>query len=485
MRFPFFSFRVIIGFSKPTKSEKKRFQGEKMRAVIFLVLSLVFTSVLPMASTVDAKEIRQALKDAVDNRHTVGIVVGIIDKDGRTIHSYGNTAADGRAVDGDTVFEIGSVTKTFTATLLADMVQRGLVSLDDPVAKYLPQGVIMPVRGGKEITLLDLATQHSGLPRMPTNFNPADPDNPYADYTAAKLFEFLSSYALPRDIGASYEYSNLGAGLLGEALARRAGKSYEALLTERIFRPLGMNSSGIVLRPEMAARLATGHSQQLTPVKNWDLDALAGAGAIRSTVNDMLNYVAAYMDLKPSPLSSAMALARQDRNDTTIPDMRIGLAWHLLKRPDTVIVWHNGGTAGYHSFVGFDLKGGTGIVVLSNSANDIDTIGLHFLDDQIPLAKIEPRKERKEIALEPALLDAYVGEYQLAPTFVIAITKEGNLLFGQATGQPRFRLHPEAETEFFLTVADAQVSFVKDATGKVTHLVLHQGGQDVKGDKIK
>jgi D-alanyl-D-alanine-carboxypeptidase/D-alanyl-D-alanine-endopeptidase len=456
-----------------------------MRPCFLLIFSLLFTAVLPMASAVDPQEIRQVLKEAVDNRHTVGIVAGIIDKDGKTVYSCGKTGAAGRAVDGDSVFEIGSVTKTFTSTLLADMVTRGLVSLDDPVAKYLPKGVKMPERGGKQITLLGLATHRSGLPGMPSNFNPADPDNPYADYTAAKLFEFLSSCTLTKDIDASYEYSNLGAGLLGEALARKAGKGYEALLTERIFRPLKMNSSGIVLRPGMAARLAAGHSQQLTPVKNWDLDALAGAGAIRSTVNDMLDYVAAYMGLKPSPLSAAMALARQDRNDTTIPDMRIGLAWHLMKRPDTVIVWHNGGTAGYHSFVGFDLKKGMGIVILSNSANDIDNIGFHFLDNRIPLAKIEYRKERKEIAVEPALLDAYMGEYQLAPTFILTITKEGNQLFGQASGQPRIRLHPEAETEFFIAEVDAQISFIKDAAGKVTHLVLHQGGRDIRGDKIK
>ncbi len=467
-------------------AEKKLVPGrKKMRACILLVLSLFFAAILPAASAVDPNELRQALKDAVDNRLTVGIVAGIIGKDGKAVYSYGKTAADGRAVDGDTVFEIGSVTKTFTATLLADMVKRGLVKLDDPVATYLPKGVKVPSRGGKEITLLDLATHSSGLPRMPANFAPADPDNPYADYTAANLFDFLANYALPRDIGASYEYSNLGAGLLGEALARRAGKSYEALLAERIFRPLKMNSTAIALSPEMAARLARGHSQELTPAKNWDMDALAGAGAIRSTANDMLDYVAAYMGLKPSPLSGAMALARQDFRDTTIPDMRIGLAWHLMKRPDTVIVWHNGGTAGYHSFVGFNPKQGTGIVVLSNSAGDIDNIGLHFLDERIPLAKIEFRKERKEIALEPALLDAYVGEYQLAPTFSITITKEGDQLFLQATDQPRIRLRPEAETEFFIVEADAQISFVKDATGKVTHLILHQAGQNIKGDKIK
>jgi D-alanyl-D-alanine-carboxypeptidase/D-alanyl-D-alanine-endopeptidase len=456
-----------------------------MRTCIFLLFSLLGTALQSMAATVDAKEIQQALKDAVANRHTVGIVVGIIDKDGKNIYSCGKTAGDGRAVDGDSVFEIGSVTKTFTATLLADMVERGLIRLDDPVVQYLPKDVTLPARGGKQITLLDLATHRSGLPRMPANFAPADPDNPYADYTAEKLFAFLSGCTLTRDIGASYEYSNLGAGLLGEALARKAGKSYEALLAERIFRPLGMNSTGIVLRPEMAARLATGHSSQLTPVKNWDLDALAGAGAIRSSVNDMLGYVAVCMGLKPSPLAAALAMARQDRNDTTIPDMRIGLAWHLMKRPDTVLVWHNGGTAGYHSFVGFDLKKGMGIVVLSNSASDIDNIGFHFLDDRIPLAKMEFKKERKEIALEPALLDAYVGEYQLAPTFSIVITKKGSQLSGQATGQPGFRLHPEAETEFFLVEADAQISFVKDAAGKVTHLILHQAGQDIRGDKIK
>ena len=456
-----------------------------MRLITLLVFSLFFTAVQSMAATVDPQEIQKALKDAVDNRHTVGIVVGIIDKDGRTIYNFGKTAADGRAVDGDSVFEIGSVTKTFTATLLADMVARGLVSLDDPVAKYLPKGVTVPARGGKQITLLDLATHRSGLPRMPSNFAPADPDNPYADYAAGKLFEFLASYALPRDIGASYEYSNLGAGLLGEALARQAEKSYEALLTERIFRPLGMNSTGIVLRPEMAARLARGHSPILAPVKNWDMDALAGCGAIRSTVNDLLNYAAAYMGLKDSPLAGAMAMTRQELKDTETPNLRIGLAWHILKLPDASIVWHNGGTAGYHSFVGFDEKKGLGIVVLSNSENDIDGIGLHFLNSLVPLPKMEPRKERKEIALEPALLDVYCGEYQLAPTFILMISKEGNTLYGQASGQLRFVLHPEAETEFFLAEVDAQISFVKDAAGKVTHLILHQGGQNIKGDKIK
>ena len=456
-----------------------------MRACILLVFSLFFTSILSMASAVDPKEIQQILKDAVDNRRTVGIVVGIIDSNGKNIYSYGKTASDGRNVDGDTVFEIGSTTKTFTATLLADMVKRGLVGLDDPVAKYLPKSVKMPSRGGKEITLLDLATHRSGLPRMPANTNPAQPLYPFADYTAEKLFEFLSNYTLPRDIDASYEYSNLGAGLLGEVLARKAGKSYGALLTERILRPLDMNSTGIVLRPEMSARLAMGHSQNLMPVKNWDFDVLAGCGAIRSTVTDMLKYVAAYMGLKTSPLLSAMAMAQQELKDTGTPNLGIGLAWHICKLPNAVIVWHNGETIGYHSFVGFDLKQGMGIVVLSNCKSDIDDIGLHLLYNHIPLTKVEPKKERKEIAVEPGLLDACVGEYQLTPNIVLTVTKDGNMLFLKSPGESRQRLHAEAETEFFLTEEDTQVSFVKDATGKVTHLTLHTQGQHIKADKIK
>lgn len=362
-----------------------------MHALILLIISLFFTSVTQIAAAVDPKEVQRILKDAVDSKRTAGMVIGIIDANGNNIYSYGKTAGDGRDVDSDTVFAIASVTKTFTATLLADMVKRGVVSLDDPVAKYLPGNVKMPSRGGKEITLLDLATHRSGLPYMPSNFNPANPFNPYADYTAEKLYAFLSSYTLPRDIDASYEYSNLGAGLLGEALARKSGKSYEALLTERILRPLEMSSTGIVLRPEMSARLAVGHAPGLFPIMNWDFDVLAGCGAIRSTVTDMLKYVAAYMGLKASPLAAAMAMARQEFKDTGIPNTRIGLAWHLTKLTDAVIVWHNGMILGYHGFVGFDLQKGLGVVVLSNCMTDIDDIGFHLLNNQVPLTKVEPK----------------------------------------------------------------------------------------------
>src|SRR5262249_5931730 len=274
-------------------------------------------------------------------------------------------------VNGDSVFEIGSVTKVFTAILLADMVERGEVSLNDPISKYLPESVKTPTRDGKEITLRDLSTQTSGLPRMPNNLSPKDAQNPYADYSVEQMYAFLSNYTLTRDIGAKYEYSNVGVGLLGHILALRAGMDYETLVRTRIAQPLTMDNTRIKLTPEMQARLAKGHNVALKPVANWDLPTLAGAGALRSTANDLLKFIEANIGLSKSPLLAAMQKTHQPQSDTGIPDLRVGLGWHLLKKFDTEIVWHNGGTGGDHSFIGFYKKKSKSVMGLSNSANPI------------------------------------------------------------------------------------------------------------------
>lgn len=458
-----------------------------------LIATLLFSFVLLPARIARAQagitddEIREILRDRIDvAKKSVGIVVGLVDDRGIRIVSYGkpNQNSD-QLVNADSVFEIGSVTKVFTATLLADMVERGEVSLNDPISKYLPKSVKTPTRAGKEITLLDLATQTSGLPRMPGNFAPKDPQNPYADYSVEQMYAFISGYTLTRDIGAKYEYSNLGVGLLGHILALRSRTDYETLVRTRIGRPLKMDSTGIKLTPEMQARLAAGHNAVGRPLPNWDLPTLAGAGALRSTVNDMLKFVTANLGLKKSPLLTAMQKAHQSQHDTGVPDLEIGLGWHILKKFDTEIVWHNGGTGGYHSFIGFDQKKRKGVVVLSNSTNDIDDIGRHLLESQYPLAKFEAPKERKTIKLEAKIFDAYIGEYQLAPTFVITISREGDQFFAQATGQGKFELFAETETDFFLTEVDVQITFVKEDKGQVTHLVLHQNKVDQPAKKIK
>lgn len=440
----------------------------------------------PRPSLPSDAEVRQILIDRIDTQHqSIGIVVGLVAPEGRRVVAYGHLEkGDTRPLNGDTVFEIGSETKVFTALLLADMVQRGEVALTDPVAKFLPPNLKMPERNGRSITLLDLATHTSGLPRLPTNLSPKDPGNPYADYSVDQLYQFLSTYQLTRDIGSQYEYSNLGGGLLGHVLALRAGTSYENLVISRISTPLGMNSTRITLSPEMKARLAVGHDAGLNTVENWDLSTLAGAGALRSTGNDMLTFISANLGYTKSPLAPAMAAMLKQRRPTGQPGLEIALGWHILTVGNKEIVWHNGGTGGYRSFMAFDPKAGTGVALLSNAetAIGVDDIGRHLLDQTLPLAP--PPKEHKQVAVDSKLFDGYVGRYQLAVNFMITITREADHLFEQATGQPKFEIFPEGDRDYFLKVVDAQITFVTDSNGRATELILHQAGRDTHGRRL-
>jgi serine-type D-Ala-D-Ala carboxypeptidase/endopeptidase len=457
-----------------------------LRLFAFFVLLCLTPSVFAQTEPSDA-EIKSILQERVEkDRKTPGIVVGLISDKGRRVISFGKSdQTSSTEVNGDSIFEIGSVTKVFTSILLADMAERGKLKLTDPISKYLPATVHLPARNGREITFLDLATQTSGLPRMPDNFKPKDPNNPYADYTVEQMYEFLGRYTLARDIGEKYEYSNLGVGLLGHVLTVIAGTDLESLVVSRISKPLGMDNTRVKLTPEMQSHLAKGHDSGGKHVMNWDLQALAGAGALRSSVNDMLKFVAANLGLTKTSLYPTLLKTQQKQKDTGTPDLSIGMGWHILNRYGTEIVWHNGGTGGYHSFIAFAKAKNLGIVVLSNSANDIDDIGRHLLESQYPLAKYEPLRERKAISLDPKILDSYVGEYQLAPNVAISVSREGDKMFVQLTGQQKIDLFAESETEFFLTVVDAQISFVKDDKGQVDHLVLHQNGQNIPGKKIK
>ena len=257
-------------------------------------------------------QIRNVLAERM--RHNgVGTVVGVIEPSGRRVVVFGRSgAANGRALDGDTVFQIGSVSKVFVGLLLADMVVRGEVALDDPAQKYLPAGVKMPQRG-RPITLLDLSTHRSGLPSMPDNFRiKADP-NPVEAYAVDDLWQFLSHYQLTREPGERYEYSNLAVSLLGRLLAQRAGKDYETLLKERVLEPLGMHSSAITPSPAMNAYLAPGHDRYLQPVYVWEMKTLAGLGSLRSTANDMLGFVGAYLGEPRTRLADSMALQLRTR----------------------------------------------------------------------------------------------------------------------------------------------------------------------------
>lgn len=428
------------------------------------------------------------IRQRVEEKRSAGIVVGLVEADGRTrVIAFGDPGPGKPPLDGNTVFEIGSISKVFTATLLAQLVLDGAVALDDPVQKFLPPGATLPTRNQRAITLGSLAMQNSGLPRMPTNFAPADPANPYADYSVQQMYDFLSGLTLTRDPGERFEYSNLGVGLLGHALALSQGQSYERLQRERIWAPLGMTRTAITLTPWMAEHLALGHDADGNVVSNWDIPTLAGAGAIRSTTTDMLAFIGANLHPDRGPLGKAMALAQQERAPAGGGTTAIGLNWLIRHAGTDTIIWHNGGTGGYRSFAGFVPSRKMGVVVLTNSGGaGADDIGMHLLSPHLPLTpKPAPPTQRTAIELTPEQLAPYVGVYQLAPAFAIEVTLTNGALFGQATGQGVFRLWPETESAFFIKEVDAQVTFVRDAQRIVTSLVLHQNGQNVPGKKVK
>ncbi len=301
-----------------------------------------------------------------------GIAIGVVEHGVRRVFAFGTAKAD-------SIFEIGSITKTFTGLILARMVEAGKVKFDEPVRELLPEGTV-PKPEGAEITLLDLAIQHSGLPRMPDNFHPADVQNPYADYRAADLYHFLAAHGVGKAGTPGFVYSNLGVGLLGQALANRAGTGWPVLLQEEIAGPLGLKDTVVSLSPEQQARFIQGHDGQHRRAHAWDLDALAGAGAIRSTAADMLTYLEAQLHPEKYPaLAAAIAQTHELRSDFG-PAMRIGLLWLYVSKEE--FYWHNGGTGGYSSYAFFDPPHDCAGIVLYNTTirgdgSFADTLGAH------------------------------------------------------------------------------------------------------------
>jgi serine-type D-Ala-D-Ala carboxypeptidase/endopeptidase len=328
----------------------------------------------------------RATVDAILDRHGrahVGLVVGVW-WDGETWTFVRGRLEAGRpeAPSPATIFEIGSVTKVFTALLLADMAAEGLVGLDDPVQRYLPAHVKLPVRR-RPITLLDLATHSSGLPRLPKGLlrlSLRDRTNPYAAFTVGRLERAVRETRPQGPPGEKIRYSNFGFGLLGHVLALRAGRDYEQLVRERICDPLGLRDTSVSIGPESAKRFAQGHSRRGKPVRHWDLPTLAGAGALRSTLADLLCFVELQLCAPSTPLGVAARSTHEPRAKRGILEQCLGWASLPLRGSSLRMCWHNGGTGGFRSFTGFVAERRAGVVVLSNCARSVDAIGFRILE---------------------------------------------------------------------------------------------------------
>ena len=341
-------------------------------------------------------KIDQIIQPLIDTNKSVGISVGIIRGEDRAAFGDGRASLDSdRRVNGDTIYEIGSITKVFTALLLADMAESKLVNPADAVREFLPLSVQMPKYGDTEITLIDLACHMSGLPRLPNNVTRLSDyinlnfiKNPYSSYTPQRLYAFLSRHKLRNEPGTEYCYSNLGMGLLGHALACKQEVTFEELVVSRVCNPLDMNDTQITLSPEQKSRLAQGHSGVCAisslylcfPATNWDMPTLSGAGALRSTVNDLMKFLAANMGIIRTQLSTAMEVTQKPQHKIN-SGRSVAMGWHIrhFDDLDDSIIWHNGGTGGYRSYMGFSKRHQTGVVVLSNSTSSVDEAGIRIL----------------------------------------------------------------------------------------------------------
>ncbi len=455
------------------------------RAALFVLLSCLVVAGCRHAEPVSGgnlaplpsrEEIDNLVAPLLENGWVSGMVIGIRDPSGQEVFGYGQVSDSNHAVpNGQTLFEVGSITKVFTSLWLATLVERGVVKLDDPVESFLPVVVRVPSRNGKQITLRQLATHRSGLPRLTDPFKPADDGNPYADYTAEKLYAFLAGYSLKVDPGSDFTYSNLGVGLLGYALQLKTGLTYSEGIRTAITKPLGLYDT--VVSPDAAqqARFAEGHNTLLEAVPHWTFTpGSEGAGVIRSTADDLLKFAAAEMNPSRTPLAKAIALSQQVQVGG---DPRMGLGWFI----DTDgMYWHNGGTGGFRAcLMLFPSRQQAVVVLSSNTAETTDKLVSKILG----LAQASAPHWAHAPAAPPIDLAPYVGTYELGPTSRLVITLRSNSLFGQVGTEKLFRLTRDG-SDVFAASTGARVVFTRDGAGKVDALKLVQDGSEHLGKRV-
>ncbi len=450
-------------------------------AVAVLVSACSGPAVVPVTPTTPegdpdgphAAAVAAQIKPFIDAEVVSGVVVGLYDGGKREIYGFG-TGPKGAPPNGSTLFEIGSITKVFTALVLADSVQRREVNLDTAVADLLPPGVTVPSKDKQVITLQHLALHTSSLPRLPQSL-PTAAQDPYATYNEDMLYRDLIATELPTPPGTNIVYSNFGYGVLGFALGRKLGGSYDKVVSERILRPLGLKDTYVITPPGTPDRIQ-GTNEDLQTMPFWTWDALAGAGSMVSNVKDQLALIDAELDAaagSKSTLRAPMRLTQEPQLDAAGPN--VGLGWQIDREGR---YWHNGGTGGFHAFISFDPKTKRGVVVLaSTSTSLVDRIGA-VLFKVLANEPVEPATFPTPDKLAPL-----AGSYDFSGT-KLKITVDGKRLYIEGPGEPRHRLMPLTETEFLIESINAAVIFQKEGD-KVARLVFAVGEQTMSAPRVE
>jgi CubicO group peptidase (beta-lactamase class C family) len=437
------------------------------------------------ASAPDEK-LDEFVKAEMQKRKIPGLSIVVL-KNGEIIKTKGYGLANVEhqiAAKPETIYQSGSVGKQFTATLAMMLVEEGKIALDDKISKYFTDAPEI----WKDITVRHLLTHTSGISNKLYN-----QINMRTDYTEDELVKKIAALPLDFQPGEKWNYSNPGYVTLGILLHKASGKFYGELLQEKIFKPLGMNTARVINEGDIIPNRAAGYRLVKGELKNqeWVSPALntTADGSLYFTVLDMAKWDAAlYTEklLKKSSFEQMWTPVKLNDGKTR----NYGFGWSFGEIKGHKIIEHGGAWQGFTTFISRYVDDKLSVIVLTNLAgadpgkiaHGIAGIYNPELSPSAPPAL--PDAKTATIQVDAKILDTYVGEYEVAPGFIIAVKRVGDNLFGQATGQAEFQLYAQSLSKFFLKVVEAQVEFFKDANGKVTHLILHQNGEH-QAKKIK
>lgn len=422
----------------------------------------------------NSARMEQVVQSYVANKQFMGSV--LVAQDGKVVFSkgYGFANLEWDVPNSPTAkFRLGSVTKQFTAACILLLEERGKLKIDDAVKKYMPDA---PAAWDK-VTIFNLLTHTSGIPSF-TGF-PDYASTEAIATTPEKLVARFRDKPLEFQPGEKWNYSNSGYVLLGYLIEKISGQSYSQFVQDNIFTPLGMKDSGYDSNSAIIAHRAAGYAPSDKGLINAgyiDMSIPLSAGALYSTTEDLLRWEQGLFGGKLLSVASLQKMTTPFKND-------YAFALAVRDANGHKVIEHGGGIEGFNTQLSYYPDDKLTIVVLANQNTSATGDIASKLAALVHGDKVVLAGERKEVAVSPAILQAYVGTYELAPGFDIVMTVEGGQLMTQATGQPKFPVFAESETKFFLKLVDAQLEFVKNDKGEVTQVILHQGGRDAKAPK--
>lgn len=434
-------------------------------ALVFLIVLIPLTLFAPAVRGAVPDDLSRWLDERVAAGEVAAASAAWITRQGV------ETVTVGDGIDATTQFQIGSVTKPFTHLLLAEMVASGDVGYDTRVGEILGDGFRPQNAAVRDVTLQELATHTSGLPRLPANLSPAGSD-PYSKYSVDDLMAGLRSARAKQPLGEFYSYSNFGVGLLGHLLGRVDGRGFTRALQARVLEPLGLEATGMAPEDDFAEAFTGGR-----PIPFWSFqDSLAAAGALWSTPADLARLARTYLGGVDHGLRHSLAADLEVV--TKAGDSSVTRVWHRTETDHGPIFWHNGRTAGHGAFVGFRPDTGRGIAIVVAGDADATRFGLGMLGREEPVAA------ESAAGSETAALDERIfGQYRLTPGFGLGVFAQDGVLMTQATGQPAFELHAVGDDWYALGAVDASLHFVAEH-GRIVAVELAQGGRIQSAEKV-